>query len=241
MAFSTEDRQLIATLAAGHNISESAVETLWQAVEAGNGTAAQFNHPELGGMGQWMAGSMAVVSDFNEAHMQETITQLCTTIATYLQNRAVAADYGVMDQRQTQSQWSNPGGIVPSNVVPPRPTTAQSISASSTTDQKRSTADAAQPNTQTATVRQSAGQQWWPDSLGLPNNSGSQNDMYYAYFAMHQRLALRIGNQVAIYDTGEHQISGISQRQSGTQNIGFRSPLGEVSLTQLKKLQEYEF
>jgi hypothetical protein len=49
-------------------LSEPAVSALFDALVRGNGTMAQFNHPDLGGLGQWMRGGMVMVGDmFNHA------------------------------------------------------------------------------------------------------------------------------------------------------------------------------
>jgi hypothetical protein len=42
-------------------------------------------------------------------------------------------------------------------------------------------------------------------------------------------------DRVRVYDTGEHQIGGFSQQQSGTQNLTFSSQLGTVRLEDLKE------
>ncbi len=84
MNFSAEDRKLIRTLAQQHQLSEGAVETLFAAVQAGNGTLAQFNHPDLGGMGQWMASGMLMIGDFSNHQLKATIAQICTEIAAHL-------------------------------------------------------------------------------------------------------------------------------------------------------------
>ncbi|MCX6046656.1 MAG: SHOCT domain-containing protein [Chloroflexi bacterium] len=91
MRFSAEDRKLIHTLAQQHQISEGAVEALWVAIQAGNGTLAQFNHPELGGMGQWMASGMIMIGDFSNHQLKATIAQLCTDIAAHLHKQPPTA------------------------------------------------------------------------------------------------------------------------------------------------------
>ena len=46
-----------------HGVSTDAALTLLRALVAGRGDMAQFNHPELGGMGQWSQGGMTMVGD----------------------------------------------------------------------------------------------------------------------------------------------------------------------------------
>ena len=53
------------------------------------------------------------------------------------------------------------------------------------------------------------------EGLGEPNSAGGQNDLQYAYFAEKHRLAVSRGGKVEVYDTGDHDITGVSQQQPG--------------------------
>src|SRR5260370_9132457 len=55
--------------------------------------------------------------------------------------------------------------------------------------------------------------QWWPAELGFPNGTGAQNQVRYAYFNQKRRLAVELNGHVTVYDTLDHQISGVSQQQ----------------------------
>lgn len=70
-------RTVIATLAARYGLSQGAVEHMARAVANGGGTMAQFNVPELGGNGQWMAGGMTMVGDMFNSGLQATVSNLC--------------------------------------------------------------------------------------------------------------------------------------------------------------------
>lgn len=74
---------------------------------------------------------------------------------------------------------------------------------------------------------------WWPKELGIPNASGSQNNMKYAYFANAHRLAVDAGGEVWVYDTQDHQIGGFSQQQGNNNTITFSSQFGTVNLSSL--------
>ena len=50
-----------------HGFSESAVAASREALRAGGGRAAQFDHPELGGRGQWMPGMVMIAHMFDSA------------------------------------------------------------------------------------------------------------------------------------------------------------------------------
>jgi hypothetical protein len=80
------------------------------------------------------------------------------------------------------------------------------------------------------------GHQQWPADLGAPSSAGAQNSMRYAVFPQTRRLAIDIGGQIDIYDTGDHQISGVSQQQSGDQSLTFTSQLGLVRVADLPKV-----
>lgn len=77
---------------------------------------------------------------------------------------------------------------------------------------------------------------WWPTDLGLPGSTGAQNNLRYAYFPGSRRLAIDVGGQVSVYDTGNHQIGGFSQQQSGDQSITFTSQFGLVRVLDLPRI-----
>ena len=53
--------------------------------------------------------------------------------------------------------------------------------------------------------------------------------MRYACFPDARRVAVEQGGQVTVYDSGDHRISGVSQSQSGAQELVFSSQSGSVS------------
>jgi hypothetical protein len=73
--------------------------------------------------------------------------------------------------------------------------------------------------------------QWWPGDLGSPSSSGAQNNIRYAVFP--QRLAVELNGQVTVYDTLNHQISGVSQQQGGDTSLSFSSQFGTVAVNSL--------
>ncbi len=78
-----------------------------------------------------------------------------------------------------------------------------------------------------------SGGNWWPEELGAPSSSGSQNDLRYAFFPGTRRLAVEVGGEMTVYDTGDHMISGVSQQQSGDQSLSFTSQYGLVRVADL--------
>jgi hypothetical protein len=78
---------------------------------------------------------------------------------------------------------------------------------------------------------------WWPAELGAPASTGAQNDLRYACFPANRRLAIQLGGgEVAVYDTGDHQISGFSQQQSGDASLTFTSQHGLVRVSDLPRV-----
>ena len=77
------------------------------------------------------------------------------------------------------------------------------------------------------------GRDWWPDGLGRLSATGSQNGMRYACFPDAHRVVVEQAGHVTLYDSGEHRITGISQSQSGTQELLFTSQSGTVRASDL--------
>ena len=78
----------------------------------------------------------------------------------------------------------------------------------------------------------------WPSGLGSPSAQGSQNDMHYAVFPETRRLAVEQNGTVTVYDTADHRLSGVSQRQGGEQKLQFASDAGDVDIRDLKIIQD---
>lgn len=76
---------------------------------------------------------------------------------------------------------------------------------------------------------------WWPANLGTASAVGAQNDLKYAVFPDSRRLAIKDGDQVQIYDTGNHRIFGVAQAQSTDQTLAFSSQDGLVRVKDLPK------
>lgn len=75
---------------------------------------------------------------------------------------------------------------------------------------------------------------WWPAELGHPAASGGQNELHYAYFPERNRLAIRYGNAITLYDTTGYAITSFSQQQqTGIQGLRFCSQQGTLAVTTL--------
>jgi hypothetical protein len=200
---SESGQQLVQTLANRYGLSTDAVTHMLIAVSNGNGTMAQFGHPEFCGSGQWMRGGMTMVSDLFNNNLKCLVDNLCNDISNELANRQTSPLVGSF-QSQSQSggnynQTQNSGGMGGQNsLFVPDPST-----------------------------------HWWPQELGVPTSSGSQNSLRYAYFAGARRLAVTTGGAPWIYNTLDHQIGGFAQQQGGGQSITFTSQYGTVDLSTL--------
>ena len=82
-----------------------------------------------------------------------------------------------------------------------------------------------------------SGFQWWPQELGSPSASGSQNNFRYAIFPSIHRLAIDNNGQVTIYDTLDHQIGGIGQQQGAGASVSFSSQYGLIALSSFPVVQ----
>jgi len=86
-----QGQQAVTDLAARYGVSVDAVQTLLDAVARGNGRAAQFSHPELGGAGQWLAGGMTMVGDMFNDRLRATVSGLASELAALLASTPVYA------------------------------------------------------------------------------------------------------------------------------------------------------
>jgi hypothetical protein len=75
--------------------------------------------------------------------------------------------------------------------------------------------------------------QWWPVDLGVPNSTGAQNNVRYAYFAEPRRLAIELDGKLTIYDTLDHEIGSVSQQQSHAGTLRFHSQHGLIDVATL--------
>jgi hypothetical protein len=81
---SPEGHRIAAEVAKRHGVSIEAVETLLGALARGNGRQAQFDHPDLGGMGQWSQGGMIMVGDMFNTSLKARVDALCNELASLL-------------------------------------------------------------------------------------------------------------------------------------------------------------
>jgi len=115
--------QLVQNLSQRHGVSTDAVTHMLIAVHNGNGSMAQFSHPEFGGSGQWMSGGMTMVSDLFNNHLKNLVNNLCSDISNALANHQTNPFIGSFQSQSqngihSQSQASGQIGFGNSLFVP---------------------------------------------------------------------------------------------------------------------------
>jgi hypothetical protein len=205
-------QQAIDSLAQRHGFSSDATRSMLDSVINGNGSMAQFNHPEFAGFGQWMRGGMIMLSDMFNNHLKGRVDGLCRDLADLVASQPDLIRTGSFQSQSQNDQYQTHhggygqqssevvGGAGASLFVPPAP---------------GHSAD------------------WWGAELRWPNSTGAQNGARYAYFAQARRLAIELHGRVTIYDTLDHQIGGVSQQQSSGGSIQFSSQYGMVDVASL--------
>lgn len=87
-----------------YGVSLDAVRHLLQALERGQGNMAQFDHPDLGGLGQWSAGGMIMVGDMFNNALKARVAGLCTELAAALPPGGWSAG-GAPESRRGGGEW----------------------------------------------------------------------------------------------------------------------------------------
>lgn len=98
-----EGQRIVEDLARRYGFGSDAVTVMLQAVAAGGGAMAQFDHPEFGGMGQWSRGGMTMIGDMFNNALKARVEGLCSELAS------VVGQYS-SPQRFTSSQSQSQGG-----------------------------------------------------------------------------------------------------------------------------------
>ena len=211
-----EGRQIINNIAQRYNFSPDAVFSMLQSVINGNGSMAQFSHPEFGGSGQWMKGGMIMLGDMFNNGLKISVGGLCQELSNLIANQPGLIQSGsFQSQHQGAQQQSNNGNY------------------SDMGGQQQNSSGPTGPVSLFVPPPAGSSGNWWPAGLQFPNSTGSQNNMRYAYFATIRRLAIEVNGHVTLYDTLDHQFGGFSQQQSVGGSITFTSQYGLVDVKTL--------
>jgi hypothetical protein len=212
MRFLTPDeQQMIDQLAQRYGFSADAVLHMLQAVMNGQGTMAQFHHPEFGGAGQWMPGGMIMLADMFNHGLKTNVDSLCHALANIL---AQHPEMGRPTHRQAQRQGQQQSSPEHEGPQPYHAGLRGAVSL-------------------WVAPAEGPAEAWWSGDLGRPTAVGTQNTVRYAYFRAPRRLAILLNGQVTVYDTLDHQIQGFAQHQSVGGSLTFTSQYGVVDLATL--------
>ncbi|MCG6862764.1 MAG: SHOCT domain-containing protein [Chromatiaceae bacterium] len=100
-----EGQRIVNDLSQRHGFTSDAVTHMLFAVLNGNGSMAQFNHPEFAGSGQWMQGGMLMLGDMFNHALKGRVDALCWEISGIL-----ASQPGLLRSGSFQSQSQSGGG-----------------------------------------------------------------------------------------------------------------------------------
>ena len=106
-----DGNRLLADIAGRYDVNRSVVEHLFTAVLLGQGNQAQFNHPDLGGMGQWSRGGMTMIGDMFNGNLKAKVADICAELADLSHD-------GNLQQPQPTSHQSQYQGDMTSLFVP---------------------------------------------------------------------------------------------------------------------------
>ncbi len=209
-------QQTIGRLSERYQVSAEAVETLARAMQRSGGRLAQFDHPELGGYGQWMPG-MTQLGDMFNRPLRERVEDLCRDLSAALDR---SEEEGAFSRPATSDEPHRSDNTAMEPMKPMEPMKGM------------------KPMEPMKPMKDMGADKWWPALLGdSPNTAGGQNDIRYAYFSSKNRLAVERGGKVSVYDTTGHDVSGVQQKQgSGGTGLAFTSEKGEMDLDSLREV-----
>jgi Short C-terminal domain len=102
-----EGLRIVTDAARRHGVSLEAAMALVGALAEGHGRQAQFNHPELGGMGQWSQGGMIMIGDMFNSGLKARVDALCNDLAGFVASQPPAS----AEAGGFQSQSQGTGGV----------------------------------------------------------------------------------------------------------------------------------
>src|SRR5258706_4838481 len=219
-------QQLIEEVAQRHGFSTDAVMSMLESVIRGNGSMAQFNHPEFAGSGQWMRGGMTMVSDMFNNYLKGRVDALCSELSNLVANQPELVRSGSF---QSQSQGGSGYGQAQTGYG----SSQQQGSGGAYAYSGGNGASSGGSAFGAASLFVPPGPDWWGTELRFPNGTGAQNGVRYAYFAQARRLAIEVNGRVTVYDTLDHQIGGFSQQQSYGGTLSFNSQYGLIDVASL--------
>ncbi len=91
-----------------NGVSLDAALTLLDSLARSGGSQAQFNHPDLGGMGQWSQGGMIMIGDMFNQGLKSRVDALCNDLSSLLRSQpSIQAPNSPSQSRGSDSASSN--------------------------------------------------------------------------------------------------------------------------------------
>lgn len=103
-----EGRRELEALAERQGFSPAAAEVMLAALVAGHGSQAQFNHPELGGLGQWSRGGMLMIGDMFNNGLKARVDALASDLSVLLDRTAA---FGAASGQSQSQSGAGPLGV----------------------------------------------------------------------------------------------------------------------------------
>jgi hypothetical protein len=103
LKLSSAGQQAINDVAQRHGFSFDAVMSMLGSVVNGNGSMAQFSHPEFGGSGQWMQGGMTMIGDMFNNYLKGRVDNLCAELS-----RLSSTPNNLFETAPAQPDWWGP-------------------------------------------------------------------------------------------------------------------------------------
>ncbi len=94
LQLSPTGRETLLGVAQRSGFSLDAVTSMFESVWQGQGSMAQFSHPEFGGSGQWMSGGMTMLSDMFNSQLKWRVDSLCAELAGLLNQPNLTQTHG---------------------------------------------------------------------------------------------------------------------------------------------------
>ncbi|WP_423821055.1 SHOCT domain-containing protein [Salinisphaera sp. SPP-AMP-43] len=105
----TNTEQHLARLAEQYGFSHEAVAHLFEAVSAGGGDMAMFDHPEYRGPGQWMRGGLIMITDPADGLLKNRIDALCHALSRLLRESTPDTIHRRISDHARA--WDTPGNL----------------------------------------------------------------------------------------------------------------------------------
>jgi hypothetical protein len=108
-----EGLRIVDDVARRYGMSTDAIRNVLEALVASGGGMAQFNHPDLGGMGQWSRGGMIMIGDMFNNGLKSRVDGICNELSDVVGRTNLVAD------RPHSSQWQSQGSSGMNAPMPP--------------------------------------------------------------------------------------------------------------------------